>query len=499
MIQKITILLVVLVILTGCNGNPWDEYTSLSGGVARQNLLELMKSRPELSSFTALVIQTGWDKELQNTRVFTVWAPDNNAISKVSPAITGNADRLKEFVSNHLVADKRLAGGNSRISTIKMAGGKNLVEDNVKKTFDGVKLLDPLDIPATNGILHLVEAPLVPRKNVWQLIEENQTAKKHSDYLEKLSRKVFDPSVAIQTGVHPITGRPVYDTLSGMVWRNAFIDHVADLLNEDSVFTTFLLTDQVYNMQFDRYKPYFNAGLNLAKTDSLTNWSICKDLVFKGYLAPDALNGTLISRYGVKIPVVSNDITETYKGSNGVLYVIGRCDIPVKDKILPIVIEGEDSTKMVTVATGGLRGFTRQKLLASGGFDFVLYNHQANPAIIRYYVHNVNSVKYRFYWKAVNDFNYNFSTTASSDTIKQSLGEALIITSTPAGMTFGTPTEISKGVVNVNDKDYATAKEVQVGDLEYVRFRDRIILQVNGSGRNTPVTLDYIKMVPVFE
>lgn len=497
--QKITILFVVSVILAGCTGNPWDEYTSLSGGVARLDLFELLKSKPELSSFTALVVQSGWDKELQNTLIYTVWAPDNNAMTKVATSVTGDAGKLKEFISNHIIADKRLAGGNNRISTIKMAGGKNLEEDNVKKTIDGVRLLDPLDLPATNGVLHVLEAPLSPRKNVWQLIEENQTAKKHNSFLKNLGKKVFDPSIATQTGVNPVTGRPVYDTLSGLVWRNAFTDHVADLLNEDSVFTAFLLTDQVYNMQFDRYRPYFNAGLNQAKTDSLTNWSICKDLVFKGYLSTDELNKTLISRFGVKVPVSSADITETYKGSNGILYVIGKCDIPAKDKILPIVIEGEDSTKMVTVATGGLRGFTRQKLSASGGADFVLYNHQANPGIIRYYVHNINSVKYRFYWKAVNDFNYNFSSAVSSDTIRQSLGEALIITSTPAGMTFGTPIEISKGVVNVNDKDYATAKEVQVGELEYVRYRDWIILQVNGSGRNTPITLDYIKMVPVFE
>jgi uncharacterized surface protein with fasciclin (FAS1) repeats len=497
--QKILIPLLLFFILPGCRSNLWDEYIKPSDGVARQNLLELLKSNTELSAFTSLVIQSGWDKELQATKIYTVWAPNNSAMTKVGSGITGDPQKLKDFIANHIIADNRQVTGSSIVKTIKMASGKNLVEDNSKQTIDGVKLLIPLDIQATNGVLHVVGAPLLPRKSVWEMIVENQTAKKHSDFLKKLGRTVFDPSVAIQTGVHPVTGRPVYDTLSGLVWKNAFIDHVADLLNEDSVYTAFLLSDQVFTMQYDRFKRYFNAGLNAVKTDSLTNWSICKDLVFPGYLTSDKLNGVLLSRFGVKVPVTSTAVVESYQGSNGLLYVINQCDIPVKDKILPIVIEGEDSTKTVTIATGGRRGYTRQKLLASGGFDFVLYNHLANPGIIRYYVHNINSVKYRFYWKAVNDFNYNFSATVSSDTVKQSLGEALILSTTPAGMTFGTPITISNGVVSVNDKDYATAGEVLVGTLDYVRFKDWIILEVDGSGKNTPITLDYIRMVPVFE
>jgi uncharacterized surface protein with fasciclin (FAS1) repeats len=497
--RTFAVLLLLLVMIFGCKTDVWEDHTKLLEGVAVQNLYELISSDAQLSSFAAMLEQTGWDQELKSSKVFTVWAPTNEALANLGSEIQNNSELLQTFVSNHIVFDNILAKGNHDIFKIKMTSNKNLLVDNSNKTIDGVSLLGDLDIPATNGILHTIGAPLTPRKNVWELIEEQQNNYLHATYLNSLSEMIFDEEAAIQTGIDPLTGKPVYDTVSGLVWYNAFIANIHELNNEDSVYTYFLLSDNVFQNQNSSFKPYFNCGSDTEKTDSLTNMAICKDLSFRGLLELDDLNGMLVSDFGVKVPVTANDVAASYHASNGIVYLIDHCEIPVEDKILPIIIEAEDSTKFVGYSLGGRTGYTRQKLLASGGFDFVLYSHSSNPGYMRYTVNNVNSVKYKYYWKAVNDFSYDFNFTNGNDTIWQSLTETNILTITNEGYVFGDPIPISDGLVAVTDSTYETSSEVQVGSAIYPQFRDWMMIQVNGRGSNTPVTLDYIKMVPVFE
>lgn len=497
--KKTIFIFIIVLTMFGCNNNPWDDHIQPLNGVANQDLIELIKSNPDLSTFAGLISKTRWEQELKSSKIFTVWAPTNESLTNLDSGLANDAELLDRFVSNHIVSENILAEGNKERFTMKMASGKNLLIDNDSQTIDGIKLSGKLDVPATNGILHTVSAPIIPRKNVWEIIEESQVAALHAGYLNSLSQMIFDPAIATQTGVDPVTGKPVYDIASGMVWNNSFIVDIAQLNNEDSVYTYFLLNDDVFKQQYDRFVPYYNCGANTIKTDSLTRNAICKDLAFKGKLASNDLKGQLVSDFGVKVPITGFDVTATYQASNGIVYLVNKCDIPVQDKILPIIIEAEDSIKSVVWSVGGLSGYTRQKLLASNGFDFVLYNHQASPGRIFYLVNNANSVKYKFYWKAVNDFSYDFSFSTPNDTIWQSLEETNIIAITPSGPVFGDPFKISPGLEAVTDTTYEMATEKEVGQATYSRYRDQFIIQVSGKGKNTPLTLDYIKLVPVFE
>ena len=497
--NNFAVLILLLLMIFGCNTDVWEDHTRLLDGVADQNLYELISSDPQLSSFTTLLQETGWDQELTLSKVFTVWAPTNEALANLNSEIQNDSELLYLFVSNHIVLDNILANGNQEVFKIKMTSDKNLLVDNSQKTIDGISLVGNLDIPATNGILHTIDAPLSPRKNIWELIEGQTDNNSHAAFLNSLSEMIFDEENATKIGVDPVTGKPVYDTISGLVWYNSFIANIHELNNEDSVYTYFLLSDNVFQNQNDRLKPFFNCGSDTEKSDSLTNFAISKELSFRGQLGLNDLNGMLISDFGVKVPITQNDVAGSLKASNGIVYLIDNCDIPAEDKILPIIIEAEDSTKFVGYSLGGRTGYTRQKLLASGGFDFVLYNHSSSPGYLRYTVTNVNSVKYKYYWKAVNDFSYDFNFTNGNDTIWQSLTETNILAITNEGLVLGDPIPISNGLVAVTDSTYETSLEVQLGNANYPQYRDWMMIQVNGSGRNTPLTLDYIKMVPVFE
>jgi hypothetical protein len=312
-----------------------------------------------------------------------------------------------------------------------------------------------------------------------------------------LTGMVFDPNVGTVIGVDPVTGEPVYDTLSGMVWSNRLVEEIRDLKHEDTLSTILLIEDPVWDSEFSKFRSYLTLS-DSVESDELTYWMISRDLVFSGYMELDNMPDTLVSRFGIKIPFDRAAVEQTYQASNGIIYVLSSCDVRLQDKIHPYIVEGEDTTKIVYAAVSGQTGYTRQTDLASGGYDFILDNHGASPGKIRYHVGEFAAgIYYEFYWVAVNDFDYSYRNPDTTAVIQQKLEFVRLLGISGENYLFGQPLQISD-LIEVTDSTYETAREVYVGKRYFTTYQD-VWLQVTGSGRNTTICLDYLKAVPVLE
>jgi uncharacterized surface protein with fasciclin (FAS1) repeats len=491
-------LVTLIVLFTACQ-DKWEEHNKLTDGVIVNNIMQIISTKPELSEFTDLIIRTAWDEELSSSKSFTVWAPTNNALELVEESVLSDSASLYKFVSNHICFLSYSYYATKEVQKIKAFSGKNIIIDNLNAKVEDASLIQPYDIVADNGILHIIDMPLIPKKNIWEFVEQTDLCPKHSGYLNSLTGMVFDPSIAIQTGVDPVSGKAVYDTASGMVWSNRYIQNVRDLKDEDSLSTMVLVSDEVWDQEFTKFRNYYKVGLPEIPelTDSLTYWHISKDLVFSGSYERDFIPDTLVSLFGVKVPFDKSAVGTVFEASNGIVYTLTNCDVRLQDKIKPIIIVGEDTNKFVFTSLVGFTGYTREKVQASGGYDFILDNHGLNPGKIIYNAGEVCAMYYKFYWKAVNDFRGSYRYPNDNLVLRQKLEQVKLTGYLGRTPVWSTPAPISE-LISVSDSTYDTAREVYIGEYLYFSYQNTW-LQVTGGGNNMTIVLDYIKMVPVFE
>lgn len=482
------------VLIHGCK-DPWDDHLKMNEGVVTSNLMEILRSDPELSTFTGYLVSAGWESELSSSKSFTVWAPTNTAMDLMDAEELEDTAKLALFVDNHICFAAYSYLNDQEPKTLKTYSGKNIVIDPQNGTVQNASLIEPYDILASNGILHKIDKPLTPKPHVWDIVETTELCPKHTGFLNSLSEIIFDPSEATVIGVDPETGQTIYDTLSGMVWSNWFVEYVRDLRDEDEPSTLFLIEDAVFDAEFSKFRKYYVLDDSI-ESDGLTYWYLCRDLVFPGRIEPEDMPDTLISLFGIKIPFNPSAVQHTYDASNGIVYVLSECEVGLQNKFPPLIIEGEDTLKIINRAISGQTGYTRKVELASGGYDFILDNHGGNPGSLVYNIGNVAATVYRFYWVAVNDFNGSYR-NPHSDTLWQRLERAKFL-GIQGGEIIWEVTPISSDWVPVVDTSYETAGEVPVGGLRFSRFQS-LWLQVTGSGRNTTICLDYLKAVPVLE
>lgn len=127
---------------------------------------ETIAANPELSTLNGLIVKAGLVDTLKGTGPFTVFAPSNAAFAKV-PAKTletlaANPAQLKSVLTFHVVPGKTMAA-NVKNGNAKTVQGANLALSKAG-TFVTVEdaLVQTADIGATNGVVHVVDAVLMP-------------------------------------------------------------------------------------------------------------------------------------------------------------------------------------------------------------------------------------------------------------------------------------------------------------------------------------------------
>lgn len=492
--NKHTIFLLILILLgfSGCK-DKWEDHNQVGNPVLNQNLLEMINQNSDLSTFAGYLRSTGYDEVIASSKTFTVWAPVNSALENLDPGIVSDDSLLKQFVANHISNQAYMTRNANPLLTIRTLNGKNILFTKTK--FEEAGITTP-DLYGRNGVLHVIDAAVPVKDNAWQYLNDYATTVQKT-FLLSQNYTYRDLSRAEITGIDPNTGNPIYKEGTGYFNSNLFLENVADLSNEDGKFTFVILTDAALTAEIAKVKPYFTVNIsgltperNAFLTDSITKWMIMKDLVFVGDYTDDNLPDTLVSYDSVKVHLNPAAIVESHKVSNGVVYIMNSLEYRMKDKLKPVIIEGENyvPNTLVTPAvsymnTSGTRSVrTRKNPYTNQNFtEIYFYNHGTSGYWIHYLPTLNSGVTYNVYWVAVRDFN----TTGT-------------ITYFTQRVAFGTTALIS--TLPYKQVDLLNYNEIYVGTYTSTVYGPQHAFLVAFTSTNNSLNslvLDYIKMVPV--
>jgi len=450
----------------------WEAHDAVTNPSLQHNLLQLINTDANLSQFSSMLTKTGYDKVIGSARSYTVWAPNNAALTNLDPTVTSDPARLKQFVGNHISNQSYLTSTTPSPLRVQMLNGKYVLISSAR--FDSAHITRG-DQYASNGILQIIDSAVPALPNIWEWVNSTATTYAQNAFMLTLNFQGFDSTRATLDSINPITGAPIYVTGTGIVDRNSFRDAYS-VDNEDSVYTYFVIQDAGFNASVVGQKPYFNTS-TMDSTTRLSGWNLVKDLAVRGRYdysqLPDSL--VLLSRYNVRIPIVKSAIVGTFQVSNGVVYVLNHISFPQADKIAPIFIQGESPSAFSNNSTGNAVSFRYLRSPATGQIfrDIYVYN-VGGSFTVRYHVNNVYSSNYHVYWVAVNDL----QTTAFSQRIAMdSSTTTFAYTSVPL----------------------TTYTEVYLGDYKTTTFGPHEVYLINTNSTTAGVNtldLDYIKLVP---
>ncbi|MCW3787003.1 fasciclin domain-containing protein [Plebeiibacterium sediminum] len=505
-------LLLASLIIWGCS-DQWDDYTKIDGGVAGSDVLTSLKANSDYSEFVSLLENTGIAKEISSSKIYTIWVPTNAALSNNAGLIPEEEDQLKSFLLNHISYDKITYDDHSGSVNLKMASGKKLWVNYSDKTIDNIQIGDSKDLVVSNGVIHTIETPITLRSTIWEYIKDLDYDE--VDFLNSLTYMVFNADSATQTGIDPETGEAVYDTISGMVQSNVYMDLIADLSCEDSTYTFFIMDDASFSSENGKFRKYYTKATD-TQTDSMSMLHIVSDLVAnKEY---ETISGSLESVSGMPIPVTSSSVISSYKASNGIVYFINNYSLPVTDRIKEIFIEAEypypDSLNINTQSVFKLPDaegtiVTWARNYASNSHCITSPSSTYSLRYVDYFIDDVYTCKYDIYWVSVTETE---SEAAEGSTVSQCMKlveytmneEEELVDNILYTSDFLIPSytdNIQEQYVGQFEVDLLNSSiSYRVDDQGSFHFDNYIRLRVEGrNGVNTPIYLDYFKLVPIIE
>lgn len=438
----------IAVLLPACK--KWNDHNSITDEHIAQNLLERIQANPDLSSFAGLLTKSGYSDTLASSRVFTVYAPNNAALATLATSLEGDAEALKKFVANHIANQARYAQSTEGFQRIPVLNGKyhNLSSGAIDDIAFTAK-----DLAAQNGVIQVIGAALPVLNNTWDF-------------------------AATDTRMPVMQKTAMVDSLGSL-----FRTRVHNLGDESKNFTLFVLQDAAWQSEINRFKPYSNVPGNADSATKVASWLIIKDLAVDAFYKSAAeIPDTIVSRSGVRVGIDKSAIVSAIKTSNGVVYVMNKLEVPLRNKFRDIIIEAENYSGASANRLGNT--YIRDKRdSATGGFfrDILVYNHGLAQFNLRYRLTEVPAVKYRVYWMALND-NINNMTAPFT----QKIGVDSFNSPLPAYVT-----------VPLN-----TYAEQLAGEFTLTSFRpgfNLFLTAANNTTANTnAIVCNYIRLEPVF-
>jgi len=146
---------------------------------AHKNIVETAVGAGTFKTLTAALKATGLDATLAGDGPFTVFAPTDAAFAKLPAgtveALLADKAKLSAILTYHVVPGLLASDKVVESKWLTTANGQSLY---VHTSGDGVKLdnatITATDIAASNGVIHVIDTVVLPRKNI---VETAQGAK----------------------------------------------------------------------------------------------------------------------------------------------------------------------------------------------------------------------------------------------------------------------------------------------------------------------------------
>lgn len=379
--KKILYMVCFLLTLASCSEkDDWNTPSSLINKSASQTLWQNMEEQGNLSQFMELAKRVGYDKELQNSRYLTVWAPSDGSFNFDSLNHVSDELLLQRFVKNHIANyDYRATSGmRQRVRTLNEKSYWMEADEQGQPVFDGIPV-SLSNVAASNGRLHVL-AGQAPYYNLayHQIFDWVDEAPMFAQYVRKFEHRKLDVSKSIEGPVDEngnqtyidsvmfVTNDLAYkmDRVDGKARTNLLRAAIAD---EDSSYTMLVPTDAAYQKYLERIAPYFHyadatqyyeipASGDLADTvkvcrkqvvyskgdllsDSVSRLNVVSDLFFSNTDSYNSslANDTLRSTYGRKLPSAGllSAVVKQQQLSNGKAYLISEIPYQPGNSVCP--------------------------------------------------------------------------------------------------------------------------------------------------------------------
>lgn len=130
------------------------------------DLVDTAEQSGSFKVFVAALKTAGFSETLKNSGPYTVFAPSDEAFSKLPPgtwdALTKDKVKLAKVLSYHVVPGKTLVA-EVKPGQVKTTEGQtlSLKSDNGKVTVNGANVTES-DIGADNGVIHAIDTVVMP-------------------------------------------------------------------------------------------------------------------------------------------------------------------------------------------------------------------------------------------------------------------------------------------------------------------------------------------------
>ena len=276
--NKVLGLAVAALTLTAC-ADTWDDhYAQKSESANDASLWQAIKQDSKLSNFAKVVEACGYDKALNSSQVFTVFAPvnDNFSTQEADELIAAyNAEKgkvndddntvIKEFIQNHIAMYNHSISDTSNDTLMLMNGKKTLLTSS---TINDSPILSK-NQHYNNGILFTIQNKSKYFPNVFEYLKKDADLDSIANffYNSRFYRKEFVPERSVAGGLE--NGKTVYLD-SVFVQQNDLWDMLWAYTNsEDSTYWMVVPTNQEWKKLIEEYEPYFNYADNTPFRDSM--------------------------------------------------------------------------------------------------------------------------------------------------------------------------------------------------------------------------------------
>ena len=235
----------------------WDDHYDEKWNGASLTLWEEIESNEELKEFAQLLKKKGYDKYLNTTQSYTVWAPKGKIdTTLITGELMNSEEVLLQVVENH-IARSVLPASTVIADTIMVLNGKYMpfvANASGIPAFNGVALTNQ-NIQCKNGILHIMNMQADYNNNIWSYLKQDSEFSMLADYLYSFNKMEFDPDESTVGGV--VDGEKVYSD-SVFVQSNDLWPKIGYLNRENADYRMLVPTNGAWEEVVEKYGTYFN-------------------------------------------------------------------------------------------------------------------------------------------------------------------------------------------------------------------------------------------------
>ncbi len=259
----------------------WDEH--LDGtpqDVEGITLWQAIEADPQLTNFASVVRGCGYDRQLDGSQVFTVFAPTDAQFSveeaqrlvdtynREKPLVADDENSVvKEFLQNHIAMyNHSVAVDHDTLLT--MMNGKSVPLSD--KSFAG-STVATANRHLRNGILFTIDSPATYAANVFEQLRKTEGLDSVGSFFfnPRFYHRVFMPERSVAGGFE--NGRMVYLD-SVFTQENTLFGYDllhAQIANEDSTYWMLAPTNDEWRRLVGEYEQYFVYDRTVGRRDSL--------------------------------------------------------------------------------------------------------------------------------------------------------------------------------------------------------------------------------------